>query len=159
MAYTGLDLSDAVNLRWHDISLKEGMIRSQRGKTGNRVSIPLTQAVSDVLKFRNRVRRLDDDRVFNVGTQGFQKAWKRSLKQSSLDWNVRVKDLRHYFGSYMLNKGVDSLVIAELMGHSSVDMLHKRYGHFSDDTLKRAISVFDEKVSQNLVKFNKPNAN
>jgi len=154
MGYTGLDLSDAVDLRWRDVSLKDGMIRTQRGKTGNRVSIPLTQAVSDVLFFRNRVRRLHDDRVFNVGTQGFQKAWKRALKKSSVDWHVRVKDLRHYFGSYMLNEGIDSLVIAELMGHSSVDMLHKRYGHFSDDTLRDAVKVFDEKRGVHKVSTN-----
>ncbi len=28
---------------------------------------------------------------------------------------------------------------------SSVNMLHKRYGHFSDDTLKRVAGFFDEK--------------
>ena len=28
MAYTGLDLSDAVNLKWRDVSLKDGMIRT-----------------------------------------------------------------------------------------------------------------------------------
>lgn len=85
MAYTGLDLSDAVNLKWRDVSLKDGMIRTKRGKTCNRISIPLAQVVSNVLLFRNRVRRLHDDRVFNVGTQNFQKAWKRSLKKSSVD--------------------------------------------------------------------------
>ena len=121
MAYTGLDLSDAVNLKWRDVSLKDGMIRTKRGKICNRISIPLAQVVSNVLLFRNRVRRLHDDRVFNVGTQGFQKAWKRSLKKSSVDWNVRVKDLRHYFGSYMLNNGVEPVHIAELMGHSSLE--------------------------------------
>jgi integrase len=144
MAYTGLDLSDAIDLRWRDIDLKQEMIRTQRGKTGNRVTLPLTQVVLDVLRFRLRVRRLHDDQVFNIAKQGFQKAWKLALKVSGVGWNVRVKDLRHYFGSYLLNKGVDSLVIAELMGHSSVAMLHKRYGHFSDDTLKRAVSVFDQ---------------
>ena len=91
MAYTGLDLSDAVNLKWRDVSLKDGMIRTKRGKTCNRISIPLAQVVSNVLLFRNRVRRLHDDRVFNVGTQGFQKAWKRSLKKSSVDWMLELK--------------------------------------------------------------------
>jgi len=150
MAYTGLDLSDAVNLKWRDVSLKDGMIRTKRGKTGNKISIPLAQVVSNVLVFRNRVRRLHDDRVFNVRTHGFQRAWKRSLKKTSIDWNVRVKDLRHYFGSYMLNKGVDSLQIAELMGHSSVEMIKKRYGHFDDETLRRAVSVFDQSTEERL---------
>jgi len=70
--------------------------------------------------------------------------WKRALKKSSVDWNVRVKDLRHFFGSFMLNRGVDHLTIVTLMGHSGVDMLKKRYGHFDDETLRRAVRVFDQ---------------
>ena len=48
MAYTGLDLSDAVNLKWRDVSLKDGMIRTKRGKICNRISIPLAQVVSNI---------------------------------------------------------------------------------------------------------------
>jgi integrase len=145
MAYTGLDLADAIGLRWRDVNLSEGMIRTQRGKTGIKVDVPLTLAVSDVLQFRSRVRRLYDDRVFHTVTgQGFQKAWKRALKRSGIDWNVRVKDLRHFFASFMLNNGVDHLTVATLMGHSSVEMLKKRYGHFDDDTLRKAVKVFDK---------------
>ena len=66
------------------------------------------------------------------------------LKKSSVDWNVRVKDLRHFFGSFMLNRGVDHLTIVTLMGHSGVEMLKKRYGHFDDETLRRAVRVFDQ---------------
>ena len=145
MAYTGLDLADAIELRWRDVNLPEEMIRTLRGKTGIKVDVPLTQAVSDVLQFRSRVRRLHDDRVFHTVTgQGFQKAWKRALKKSSIGWNVRVKDLRHFFASFMLNNGVDHLTVATLMGHSSVEMLKKRYGHFDDDTLRKAVKVFDK---------------
>ena len=145
MAYTGLDLSDALGLRWRDIDLQEGMIRTKRGKSGVKVNIPLTQTVRDVFQFRSRVRRLHDDRVFHsVRKQGFQGGWKRALKKSSVDWNVRVKDLRHFFASFMLNRDVDHLTIATLMGHSGVDMLKKRYGHFDDETLRRAVRVFDQ---------------
>ena len=44
----------------------------------------------------------------------------------------------------MLNNGVDHLTVATLMGHSSVEMLKKRYGHFDDDTLRKAVKVFDK---------------
>jgi len=35
------------------------------------------------------------------------------------------------------------------MGHSSVDMLLKRYGHFTDETKRRVMSLFD-KCTQNV---------
>ena len=145
LAYTGLDLGDAVGLSWRDIDLQEQMIRTQRGKTGIKVDVPFTKAVSDVLQLRSRVRKLHDDRVFHTITgQGFQKAWKRALKKSSIEWNVRVKDLRHFFASFMLNNEVDHLTVVTLMGHTSVEMLKKRYGHFGDDTLRKAVKVFDK---------------
>jgi len=35
------------------------------------------------------------------------------------------------------------LMIANFMGHSSLDMLLKRYGHFTDQTRREAILKFD----------------
>ena len=149
LAYTGLDLGDAIGLMWGDVDLQEKMIRTQRGKTGIKVDVPFTKAVSDVLQVRSRVRKLHDDRVFHTVTgQGFQKAWKRASKKSSVAWNVRVKDLRHFFASFMLNNEVDHLTVATLMGHTSIEMLKKRYGHFGDDTLRKAVKVFDKMEGQ-----------
>lgn len=155
MAYTGLDLSDAVNLNWRNIDFRNQVIRVWRNKTlqnpeSREISIPITDRVMDVLRSRNRVRRLHDDQIFNITGHAFQKAWKRALNKSSIGWHVRVKDLRHFFGSYLLNQeGVDPLLVASLMGHSSVDMLLKRYGHFTDETKRRVMSLFD-KCTQNV---------
>ncbi len=144
MAYTGLDLSDALNLRWSNISMNEGMIRIVRGKTQVRISIPISAVAWDVLKFKNRVRRLHDDRLFIFTGRAFQKAWKRAVQKAGISWNVRVKDLRHFFASHLLNEGVDHLTVATLMGHSSVEMLKERYGHFGDERLRKAIDVFNQ---------------
>mgnify|MGYP003956275745 CR=1 FL=1 len=155
MAFTGLDLSDAVNLKWRNVDFRNQVIRVYRNKTlqnpeSREISIPITDRVMDVLRLRNRVRRLHDDKIFNITGYAFQKAWKRALSKSSVDWHIRVKDLRHFFGSYLLNQeGVDPLLVANLMGHSSVDMLLKRYGHFTDETKRRVMSLFD-KCTQNV---------
>ena len=68
-----------------------------------------------------------------------QRKWKKAVFKSSVEWHVRLKDLRHIFGSYLLNSGVDAIMIAEFMGHSSTDMLYKRYGHFTDEKRREAI--------------------
>lgn len=60
-----------------------------------------------------------------------------------MDWHVRVKDLRQFFGSFLLNAGKDPLLVARLMGHSSVDILLKRYGHFTIEAKKKTIRSFD----------------
>ena len=148
MAYTGLDLSDAINLRWNSVDFKNNIFRVWRNKTllnpeSHEMNIPITEQVMDVLRLRSRVRQLHDDRVFGVSGQAFQKAWKRARDKSSVDWHVRVKDLRHFFGSFLLNDGVDPLLVANLMGHSSVDMLLKRYGHYTNETKQNAMKPFN----------------
>lgn len=148
MAYTAFSLGDALGLRWRAVNMKDRMIRIVRGKTkdssGMLINMPICNTLYDLLRYRQRVRNLHDDRIFGVGKQGFQKAWKRAVKNAGLDWNPRPTDLRHFFASYLLNKGEDHLVVANLLGHSSVNMLRKRYGHYSDDRLKKAVDVFNK---------------
>jgi integrase len=148
MAYTGLTLGDALGLRWGNVDLQLGMIRTKRGKTGTLVNMGICEPLMDLLKFKARVRNLHDDRIFKIGIQGFQKCWRKAVVKAGISWKPRPTDLRHFFASTMLNRGEDSLVVANLMGHTSVAMLHKRYGHFGDERLKKAVSVFDHKPGE-----------
>ncbi len=46
--------------------------------------------------------------------------------------------LRHLFGSRAIERGVDSLVVAKLMGHSDVSMLQEHYVHHRAEALRIA---------------------
>ena len=118
-----------------------------------KLKIPMNQMVEAVLRNRSRVRNLHDKRIFQVnGDTHFNrrnnvlKKWRRVFNKSSVDWHIRPKDLRHFFGSYLLNTGVAPLMIASFMGHASLDMLLKRYGHFTDETRREAILKFDQRT-------------
>ena len=150
LAHTGLRLSNAINLNWSDIRLGNNMIEVKQAKTGDFVKIPFTETVADVLQFRNRVRRIDG-KVFDITVQAFQKAWRKAVKLSDIDWIPRPHDLRHYFCSYLLNKGIDHLTVATLSGHRDVNILKERYGHYTDDTLREAMKAFDS-CSQTVAK-------
>ena len=157
MAYTGLDISDVLKIEWSSVDMKTKMIRTERRKMKHtaktiKLKIPMNQMVEAVLKNRSRVRNLHDKRIFQVcGTTHFrrrrnlQQNWRRACNKSSVDWHIRPKDLRHFFGSHLLNSGVDPLMIASFMGHASLDMLLKRYGHFTDETRRKAVLKFDQK--------------
>ena len=142
LAHTGLRLSNAINLNWADVRLNKDMIEVKQTKTGDFVRIPFTETVSDVMKFRNHVRRIDG-KVFDITVQAFQKGWKKAIRKAGLDWSPRPHDLRHFFCSYLLNKGVDHLTVATLSGHKGVNLLKERYGHLTDETLRKAISTFN----------------
>jgi len=155
MAYTGLDVSDVLKLEWSSVDMKAKMIRTERRKMKHtaktiKLKIPMNQMVEAVLKNRSRVRNLHDKLIFQINgdthfnrRNNLQKNWRRACNKSSVDWHIRPKDLRHFFGSYLLNSGVDPLMIANFMGHASLDMLLKRYGHFTDQTRREAILKFD----------------
>jgi integrase len=155
MAYTGLDISDVLTLEWSSVDMKAKMIRTERRKTMHnsgtiKIKIPMVKMVEDILKNLRQVRKLHDKRIFQIQgdilpnrVRNLQRNWKIACKASSVDWHIRLKDLRHFFGSHLLNSGVDPLMIASFMGHASLDMLLKRYGHFTDQTRREAMSKFD----------------
>jgi len=155
MAYTGLDISDVLTLEWSSVDMKAKMIRTERRKTMHnsgtiKIKIPMVKMVEDILKNLRRVRKLHDKRIFQIKgdthinrRKNLQLHWRTACQASSVDWYVRPKDLRHFFGSHLLNSGVDPLMIASFMGHASLDMLLKRYGHFTDQTRREAILKFD----------------
>jgi integrase len=156
MAYTGLDLSEAVNITWDKVFFGKKMIILPREKTdyhGESVNrrMPICDELMPLLQFKSKVRNLRSHRIFDFAPHNVQRAWKKAVQKSEISGFKRlsVKDLRHFYGSYLLNNGVDSLIAAELMGHSNPKMLQTRYGHFDDATLQRAVSVFDETVSHN----------
>ena len=143
LAYTGMRLGNALAITWKEIDLKKQMITIQQKKTGDWVKIPIAGKLIDLLKFKSRVRNLYDDRLFHITDRSFQKSWKRAVKKSEIDWNVRPHDLRHFFCSYLLNIGVDHMLVSTLSGHRSVNVLKNRYGHYSDKRLKEAVDMFD----------------
>lgn len=147
LGYSGLDLSEGINLTWGHIDRYSNMITRERDKDGEVRRIPIRGKLEQMIRRRFSFRQLHDDLIFNLKVQwpvqGFQRAWKEAVKKSSVKWNVRPKDLRHFYGSTMLNRGANPLEIATLMGHTSVEMIQKRYGHYSDDRLHQASSVWD----------------
>ena len=51
-------------------------------------------------------------------------------------------DLRHTAISYMMMNGIDLKTIAELVGHTTAQMVDQRYGHLSPDHKRAAAEIF-----------------
>lgn len=94
---TALDMSDILALRYTDI--RDGVLRTQRGKTGRKVTVRVTPAVKEILDASKRLRRrVSSVHIFpNESGQGytpdgFQSNWKRFKKRIGFDWTF--KDIR-----------------------------------------------------------------
>lgn len=131
LAYTGLRLGELLSLTKEDV--RGGIIYVNSGKArqsgGAEVrSIPVHPAIRDAVK------RLPIDGARRNIQQSF--AWAR--KKAGMK-SVRIHDLRHTFGSWLAQNGVQLPTIMELMGHKSAATA-KRYLHLDQAAKKRAIS-------------------
>jgi len=89
-------------------------------------------------------------------------AWHTTLRKAGITRRIRPYDLRHAFATYALEAGADAKATAELMGHSSMAMIHRHYQHvlnrqkasavellpqieIGDDELKNGIQIRDTK--------------
>jgi integrase len=59
---------------------------------------------------------------------------------------VHPHRFRHHLGSSMVNEGVPLSVIQRVLDHASIEMT-SRYAHLDDETVKREITAFHERVN------------
>ncbi len=67
-----------------------------------------------------------------------QRGWNLIKKEATIT-NFRLYDLRHSFASKLVRNGVSIYEVAELLGHSAVEMT-KIYAHLDDQTLRNAVA-------------------
>ena len=118
---TGARKSNALAMRWDQISFKEKTWRIPETKNGEPLTIPLNENVIDLLK--DRLKNSQSEWVFEgEGKAGHlndpKKAWKRLLKNADLN-DLRMHDLRRTFGSWQAALGANGYIIGKSLGHKS----------------------------------------
>ena len=141
-AYTGLRLSDILNLRWSDIQHihdeKNGedfkQLEIQQKKTGEYVHIPINKTAETLLDVPHRTSK----HVFDV-TNGIIRYWLPIWReQANIEKHIHFHMARHTFATRLLRRGVDIYTVKELMGHDSVSSTEK-YLHLVNADKKNAI--------------------
>lgn len=137
-AYSGLRKMDVVNLNWSMIDLKEGFISMRTAKKKKSVRIPIHLKLSESLALIPR--GVGGTRLFRFKSPTpLNRRWEDARKEAGLEW-ARIHDLRHFFGCFLVNRGIRHEVIADLMG-ITVGMV-ARYARFDDKTRRDAVGVF-----------------
>jgi integrase len=149
--FTGLRLGELLGLQWQDVDLHDGVLHVRRQwtrlgeyappKTNAAVRrLPLSGEMTSqlaALKLRSRYSTATDP-VFasrngkplmhrNATGRGFQPA---AAKAGIED--VTFHSMRHAFASRMISRGINSTVLAALMGHESSTITERRYIHLFD---------------------------
>ena len=154
---TGARKGEILGLRWSQIDFKRRAITLHQGETKNNAgrALPLSGEIVELLKVRNKIRRLDDDRVFPPAEDckelELREPWKAALVQAGIDVrqatrsgrakkgappvmtsDFRWHDLRHTAASYLTMAGVSAIEVARVLGHKTLAM-SLRYSHLAPD--------------------------
>jgi len=70
------------------------------------------------------------------------RVWLPALRDSGLDFHVRIHDLRHAHASWLLAGGADLKSVMERMGHSQI-MTTQKYLHTLPDADDKALAAFE----------------
>ena len=56
---------------------------------------------------------------------------------------IRVHDIRHSHVSYLINRGVEPLIIKERLGHKDIKITMNTYGHLYPNQQKQVAEMLD----------------
>lgn len=141
---TGLRISEALNLTFHDISFSSCTIRVV-GKGSKERIVPVCDSalifLQDYFEIRKLIDKKNSDYLFlnpsgnQLSRVGFFKNLQKILKEKGIKKQVTPHTLRHSFASHMIEYGADLRVVQELLGHSDISTT-KIYTHISNQKVE-----------------------
>ncbi len=133
---TGGRLSELLALTGNDIDLDNSRIlfRGPTTKTGQRRYVPFRNHIVEDIKSWSIEK---DKRIFPWNRHVPSKFFHRIIRSINPDDNRNFHTLRHTYASHLLMSGTNIFVVSRWLGHSSVTVTEKHYGHLIPDTVVR----------------------
>jgi integrase len=142
---TSMRLGELVQMRWPDVHLKERGVFLRETKNGDSRTVALSTTAIAVLRKLQKVQRLDG-KVFDwIASDSVSHPFRRCVVRAQALYvadckaagrraqpeflaDIRLHDLRHEACSRLFEKGLNSMEVASMTGHKSMQML-RRYTH------------------------------
>ena len=142
--WRGCRIGEALVLTSSDIDLENGTISISktyfRRNQTDYITSPKTESSNrkitipkflqgEIKEYLDRQYELaPDERIFPITDRAVQKKMKQKTEEAKLK-PIRVHDLRHSHIALLIEKGLQPLVIAQRVGHDSVNTTMNIYGH------------------------------
>jgi len=152
-AYIGLRVgeSELLALTWDKVNFENAYILIDTSKKNVKQQwrqIPIRDDLLPLFKqwhtedAANNIRYIVNYKGEQVGS--IKKAWATTCRNAGIDRKIRPYDLRHTFATQLIKEGVDVGTVANLMGHSSPQMVYKHYQHVLTEQKKNAVESYRE---------------
>ena len=145
--YTGLRLSETINLKISDVNLEHEHVFVRDGKGRKDRMIPINDKLKKIL-----TDYLSNDRV-EVGTDNFfscrtgkistlytQEVLRKTIKVMGIEQQITPHVLRHAFASNLIERGVDLFRVQKLLGHENMKTT-SIYLHTNMEELEKAVNM------------------
>ncbi len=148
--YTGIRVSELVNIQLADVDYESCQIRINEGKGKKDRIVPFPRAFKEVLAMHS-----DSMRKQNA-TYLFESAWKKQytdrgirkiltkyVEKAGIDRKISPHRLRHFFLTWLKKQGIDDSLIQPYSGHSTRLSLEVYSKPSISDAQKRYDEVID----------------
>ena len=145
--FAGLRAGEIHGLTWADVNFEAGTLYIRDPKNKHSRHAYISPEITSVLQ-RRCTGKNKAEFIFpaTTGTQriSISDTFEKVVKELGLNKDIsdgRQKvvfhTLRHTFASWLVQKGTPLYTVAELMGHTSLEM-RQRYAHLAPDTMRKA---------------------
>lgn len=132
--YSGCRRGEIIKMKKADIGEDTMLIHSGNTKTLKTRTIPIVKPLRPWLKYI----------PLEINAEGLKTGFQRARAKAELE-HVTFHDLRRSCATLMIQAGVDLYVVSALLGHSSVVVTQKRYGHLRVDRIAEGLKkTFEE---------------
>lgn len=146
--FTGLRISECLNLTIDDVNLEEGWIHVRQGKGNKERFVPISSKLKPYLEDYKKNWRVETDSNIFFATKKTGRLSdvyvNRVLAEATakLGWKKKVTChiLRHSFASQLVKKNVNPVNIQKLLGHADLKTTSV-YVHANQEQLAEAVNV------------------
>lgn len=147
LLYTGVRVSELVNIQLKDLDFERCQIRINSGKGGKDRIVPFPVAFKEVLAMHvDRMEQLAATYLFESSwkrkytDRGIRKILAKYAEAAGLDKSISPHQLRHFLLTWLKKQGIDDALIQPYSGHSSRQSLEI----YSRLSIGEAQEVYDQ---------------
>jgi integrase/recombinase XerD len=126
LLYTGVRVSELVNIRLADVDLDRCQIRINQGKGGKDRIVPFPDAFKEALALhmdrplaRPAVYLFESSWKTQYSDRGVRRMLERYARAAGMARNVSPHQLRHFLFTWLKKQGIDDAFIQPYSGHAS----------------------------------------
>ncbi|MDW8802578.1 tyrosine-type recombinase/integrase [Clostridium sp. A1-XYC3] len=146
--YTGMRISECLNLQSKDVDFDNGVIHIINGKGGKNRNIPINKNLLPILKnyIKNYRSDINGNYFFATEKSGrlsapyVNRVISDTVKKLGWEKHVSAHILRHSFASNLIKNGVNLVYVQKLLGHSNLKVT-SIYTHADMEDLNESINV------------------